>query len=53
MSYTKIQLRMPKHVGEKCRKLFISSIQISKRGMTPEFIKTVKNWYNLNLIWSL
>ena len=38
-SYKKFQRKMSKHVGEKCGKLCISSILISKRGITPTQIE--------------
>ena len=34
-SRVKFQLNMSKHIGKKCRKLGISSILSSKRGITP------------------
>ena len=38
-SYTKFELNMSKHVGEKCGKLCISSILSSQRGITPTKIE--------------
>ena len=49
-SYEKFQLNMSMHVREKCGKLCISSILISKRGITPT--KLDANWRDSNLIWS-
>ena len=49
-SYTKFQLNMSKHVGEKCGKLCISSILSSKRGIPP--LKIDANWRHSNLICS-
>ena len=40
---------MSKHVGENCGKLCISSIQSSKRGITPKTIDA--SWWHSNLIY--
>ena len=46
-SYAKFQLNMSKHVREKCGKLCIFSILISKKGHNSH-----KNWQHSNLIYS-
>ena len=47
-SYTKSQLNVTKHVGEKCGKLCMSSILSSKMEITPT--KIDENWQHSNLI---
>ena len=50
-SYTKFQLNISKHVGEKCGRLCISSILTSKRGIAPSKIDA--KWWHSNLSWSI
>ena len=47
-SYTKFELNMSKHVGEKCGKLHICKSLKLKRSITPA--KSDGNWWHLNLI---
>ena len=47
-SYTKFELNMSKHVGEKCRKLHICKSLKLKRSITPA--KSDGNWWHSNLI---
>ena len=49
-SYTKFHIKISKHAGEKCRKLFIFNILSSKRGVTHTKIDG-KRWHS-NLICS-
>ena len=48
--HAKFQVNRSKHVGGKCRKLCISSILSSKRGITPT--KIDGNWRHSTLICS-
>ena len=47
-SYTKFELNMSKHVGEKCGKLHICKSLKLKRSITPA--KSDGNWWHSNLI---